>query len=63
MISSKKADELFKKELTKAEVESAAHLTYRDGFRLGFGIFVGLMAALTLLVLIIWGVSALVKLF
>lgn len=57
MIKNREADELFSKELTKAQVESSAHFTYRDGFRLGLGIFVGLLVGSTVLLVIVWGFS------
>lgn len=57
MMKDKEADELFKKEITKDQVERGAHFTYRDGFRLGFGIFVGLMVGSTILLAIIWALS------
>ena len=56
MVNVKKADDFFKKEIESAEVETSAHYTFRDGFRLGFGFFVGFMlgsAILTILVMVL----------
>lgn len=60
---SKKADDFFKKEIKTAEIENPARLNYRDGFRLGFGFFIGFAAATLILVLIVYGVNMLLKLF
>ena len=57
MIRSHDADELFQKELTKQEIESSVHFTYRDGFRLGVGIFVGLLLGSTVVLVLVWFLS------
>ena len=44
----------FKKELSSDDITRAAHYTYRDGFRLGFGIFVGFLAGSLVLVLVVY---------
>ncbi len=59
MIKEKDADALFKKELNKAEVESSVHFTYRDGFRMGLGIFAGLLAGSVVLLVLVWAFSKL----
>lgn len=59
----KKADDFFKRELSDAEIENPARLSYRDGFRLGFGFFIGFVAATLILVLIVYGINMLFKLF
>jgi len=38
------------RELASRDVAKSAHYTYRDGFRLGLGIFVGFMAGSLVLV-------------
>lgn len=59
MIKDKEADSMFRRELTRAQVESSVHFTYRDGFRLGLGIFVGLIVGSTILLALVWGFSKL----
>jgi len=53
----READELFKKATVKTEAEVGTHFSYRDGFRLGFGIFVGLLVGSTLLLVLVWGLA------
>lgn len=53
MVNVKKADDFFKKEIETAEVETSAHYTYRDGFRLGLGFFVGILLGATVLTAVI----------
>jgi len=48
------AREYFKKELSDQDVTKAAHYTYRDGFRLGLGIFVGFLAGSLVLLLVVY---------
>jgi len=59
MIKDKEADSLFRKELTRAQIESSVHFTYRDGFRLGMGIFVGLIAGSAIVLALVWGFAKL----
>lgn len=59
----KKATEFFEEELTHADVEESAHYTYRDGFRIGFGFFIGLITAIALFVGLVAATSFLLKLF
>ena len=53
-MKTKVADSLFKTEITESQIERGAHYTYRDGFRLGLGIFVGLMVGSTILLVLVW---------
>jgi len=39
------ANEYFKKELGQEDIAKAAHFTYRDGFRIGLGFFLGFLLA------------------
>lgn len=63
----KSADEFFVEEIKtsgdidRKDVERGAKLTYRDGFRLGFGFFVGFAAASLIVVLIVYLVSMIFK--
>jgi hypothetical protein len=59
---SKKADNFFRREFSSADIQKSAHFTYRDGFRLGFGFFVGFMLGLIILTAIVAGVNNLFKL-
>jgi len=43
-----------RRELEDMDVQRSAHYTYRDGFRLGLGIFVGFLAGTLALVLVIY---------
>jgi len=61
MINPKKADDFFKKEISSAEIETSAHYTFRDGFRLGFGIFVGFLAGSIILVGLVWLLGSVFK--
>ncbi len=63
MITKKKADNFFKREIESAEIETSAHYTYRDGFRLGFGFFIGILAAGLILFTLTWLATSLIKLF
>lgn len=49
-----RSGDYFKKEISDQDVARAAHYTYRDGFRLGLGIFVGFLAGSLVLVLVIY---------
>ena len=49
-----KNQDYFKKELAADDITRAAHYTYRDGFRLGLGIFVGFMAGSLVLVAVVY---------
>lgn len=63
----KSADEFFAEEIKtsgdieRKDVERGAKLTYRDGFRLGFGFFVGFAAASLIVILIVYLVSMIFK--
>jgi hypothetical protein len=63
----KSADEFFAEEvktsgdIERKEVEKGARLTYRDGFRLGFGFFVGFAAASLIVILIAYLVGLIFK--
>ncbi len=61
MVNVKKADDFFKKEIETAEVETSAHYTYRDGFRLGLGFFVGFLLGATLLTIVVMMVGSLLR--
>lgn len=61
MITKKKADNFFKREIESAEIETSAHYTYRDGFRLGFGFFIGLAAAGLILFAIIFIINYIIR--
>jgi len=61
MVNVKKADDFFKKEIETAEVETSAHYTYRDGFRLGLGFFVGFLLGATLLTIVVMVVGSLLR--
>lgn len=52
-----------RKEISDEDVQKSAHFTYRDGFRLGFGIFIGLFTAGLILMAIVWVTSSLLRLF
>lgn len=43
-----------RRELEAADVERSAHYTYRDGFRLGLGIFIGFLVGTLALVLVVF---------
>lgn len=51
------------KELTRKDVARSAHFTYRDGFRLGVGIFVGLMLGTLILVVLSYLFSFILQIF
>lgn len=63
----KQANELFTEEVQTSgdidnkDVEKGAKLTYRDGFRLGFGFFVGFAAASLVVILIAYLVTLIFK--
>jgi len=59
----KKSDEFFRREITRREVESGAHYTYRDGFRLGFGFFIGMLLGASILTVVIYLINSLIRLF
>ncbi|MCC7289152.1 hypothetical protein IT414_02050 [bacterium] len=61
MVNVKKADEFFRKEIDTAEIERSAHYTFRDGFRLGFGIFCGFLLGSVILVAIVWLLGSVFK--
>lgn len=52
----KAARQFFKegKELRQSDVARSAHYTYRDGFRLGLGIFIGFLVGSLALVLVVY---------
>lgn len=52
-----------RKEIDDDDVQKSAHFTYRDGFRIGFGFFIGFAAAGLILLTVVWLVSAVVRLF
>lgn len=51
------------KEIEDEDVERSAHFTYRDGFRIGFGFFIGFAVASLILLAVVWVVSAIMRLF
>lgn len=59
------ASQFFKegKELRQSDIKRSAHYTYRDGFRLGLGIFVGFLAGTLALVLVIYLLNLLIRVF
>lgn len=52
-----------RKEISEEDIERSAHFTYRDGFRLGFGIFIGMSAAGMIFLGLAWLFSVILKLF
>lgn len=52
-----------RRELDAMDVQRSAHYTYRDGFRLGLGIFVGFLAGTLALVLVIYLLNLLIRVF
>jgi hypothetical protein len=58
-----KANQFFRegKELQARDVARSAHYTYRDGFRLGMGIFVGFLVGSLALVLVIYLLNLLLR--
>lgn len=61
MINRQKADEFFRKEIDSAQIERSAHYTFRDGFRLGFGIFCGFLLGSVILIGIVWLLGSVFK--
>jgi len=61
MVNVKKADDFFKKEIETAEVETSAHYTYRDGFRLCFGFFVGFLLGSVILTVLVMVLGSLLR--
>ncbi len=61
MVNVKKADEFFKKEIDTAEIETSAHYTYRDGFRLGLGFFVGFLLGSVILTVLVMVLSSVLR--
>ena len=59
----KKAEQFFKKELDEIEVQKSVHYTYKDGFRLGFGFFVGFALALLIVFLVFFVTISIISLF
>ncbi len=57
----KHQQEYFKKELAADDITRAAHYTYRDGFRLGFGIFIGFLAGSLVLVALVYLLNLLLR--
>ena len=51
----KKDDDALGVEITELETERSVHYTYLDGFRLGFGMFTGLIFGLLILGALAWG--------
>ncbi|MEI6741879.1 MAG: hypothetical protein WCK71_02050 [bacterium] len=47
----KKADQFFRRELIDSDVQKSVHYTFKDGFRLGFGFFIGFMLGTLILIL------------
>lgn len=43
-----------RRELEASDVQRSAHYTYRDGFRLGLGIFVGFLVGSLALILVVF---------
>ncbi len=52
----KDANDFFSKksEISRSQIERGAHFTYRDGFRMGVGIFIGLLLGSTILLVLVW---------
>ena len=59
----KKAEQFFRKELNEADIQKSVHYTFKDGFRLGFGFFVGFTLGSLIVMLIAVGVNAIFKMF
>ncbi|MDQ5943836.1 MAG: hypothetical protein QG675_604 [Patescibacteria group bacterium] len=60
---SNRADDFFKKEISSSDVTKAAHYTYRDGFRLGLGIFVGFLAGTVVIIAVMYLFNFVIGLF
>jgi len=58
-----RADDFFKKEISSSDVTKAAHYTYRDGFRLGLGIFVGFLAGAVVIIAVMYLLNLVIGLF
>ena len=50
------------KELQARDIARSAHYTYRDGFRLGVGIFIGFLVGALALVLVVYLLNLLLRL-
>lgn len=57
------ATQFFKeeKEIGRSDIIKSAHYTYRDGFRLGFGIFCGFLLGSLALILVIYALNLLIN--
>ena len=58
-----RADDFFKKEISSSDVTKAAHYTYRDGFRLGLGIFIGFLAGTVAVIALMYLLNFVIGLF
>ncbi len=50
------------KELQARDIARSAHYTYRDGFRLGLGIFIGFLVGSLALILVVYLLNFLMRL-
>jgi len=57
----KKADQFFRRELIDSDVQKSVHYTFKDGFRLGFGFFIGFMLGALILILFSSAVNMIFK--
>ncbi|HMS91913.1 MAG TPA: hypothetical protein PJ993_00610 [Candidatus Saccharibacteria bacterium] len=60
---SSRDDDFFKKEISSSDITKAAHYTYRDGFRLGLGIFIGFLAGTVVIIAVTYLFNFIVGLF
>lgn len=58
-----RADDFFKKEISSGDITKAAHYTYRDGFRLGLGIFIGFLAGTVAVIAVMYLFNFIIGLF
>ncbi len=59
----KNNQEYFKKELAADDITRAAHYTYRDGFRLGFGIFIGFLVGSLAVIVVVYLFNIILRAF
>ena len=62
---SEQATEFFREEneIGRADVVKSAHYTYRDGFRLGFGIFCGFLLGSLIVILLVYVLNLIIGAF
>ena len=56
-----RASEYFKKELGQEDITKAEHFTYRDGFRIGLGFFIGFLVGSLALIVAVYLINLVFK--